>query len=379
MNGRIYDPEIGRFLSADPFVQFPHSTQGYNRYTYVGNNPLSHTDPSGFFLKKLLQKIAPILSIAANFIPGCQLWCSAAIGAAVGYLTTGTLKGAVLGGASAMAAYGIGEAFQGMAVANVKQGIDTFAVGLKAGQFFGKALLHGLSQGVFSAAGGGRFGDGFLGGASASLMSPVVNRIEGDSFGAVSARVVTAATVGGTAAKLGGGKFANGAISAAFVQAFNAEQHRTQAAEEEGEYKLALVAERSNSESDTGHVFVGGIEPDGSTEAYGFYPEEQNVDALYQGKELKGVVLSDNAKFSKALSGSSDFKMKVFTVDRATYDSAISYIRGYDQVSDYSLGTNSCVHAAFNTFNHVGLINSYSTSVPAVHPNTIYDAIKRGY
>src|SRR5690606_8707986 len=36
MNGRIYDPKIGRFLSADPFVQFPHSTQGYNRYTYVG-------------------------------------------------------------------------------------------------------------------------------------------------------------------------------------------------------------------------------------------------------------------------------------------------------------------------------------------------------
>jgi len=49
MNGRVYDPKLGRFLSADPFVQFPISTQGYNRYSYVGNNPLSFTDPSGYF------------------------------------------------------------------------------------------------------------------------------------------------------------------------------------------------------------------------------------------------------------------------------------------------------------------------------------------
>jgi RHS repeat-associated protein len=48
MNGRIYDPGIGRFLSADPFVQAPMVTQNFNRYSYVLNNPLSFTDPSGF-------------------------------------------------------------------------------------------------------------------------------------------------------------------------------------------------------------------------------------------------------------------------------------------------------------------------------------------
>jgi RHS repeat-associated protein len=42
MGGQVYDPEIGRFLSPDPFVQFPASTQGFNRYAYVGNNPLSY-------------------------------------------------------------------------------------------------------------------------------------------------------------------------------------------------------------------------------------------------------------------------------------------------------------------------------------------------
>ena len=54
MNGRVYDPEIGVFLSADPLVQFPHSTQGLNRYAYVGNNPLSYTDPSGHLIFSLI-------------------------------------------------------------------------------------------------------------------------------------------------------------------------------------------------------------------------------------------------------------------------------------------------------------------------------------
>lgn len=48
MNGRIYDPLLGRFLSADVFVQDAHSLQAYNRYSYVRNNPLTRIDPSGF-------------------------------------------------------------------------------------------------------------------------------------------------------------------------------------------------------------------------------------------------------------------------------------------------------------------------------------------
>ena len=48
MNGRIYDPLLGRFLSADLLVSNPANLQSFNRYSYVGNNPLSTTDPSGF-------------------------------------------------------------------------------------------------------------------------------------------------------------------------------------------------------------------------------------------------------------------------------------------------------------------------------------------
>ncbi|MGE0210705.1 MAG: RHS repeat domain-containing protein, partial [Parvibaculaceae bacterium] len=57
MNGRVYDPEIGRFLSADPFVQDLSNLQSWNRYTYVLNNPLSMTDPTGFFFGSIFKAI----------------------------------------------------------------------------------------------------------------------------------------------------------------------------------------------------------------------------------------------------------------------------------------------------------------------------------
>ena len=47
MNGRIYDPRLGRFLSPDLYVQAPYNSQNYNRYAYCLNNPLKYTDPSG--------------------------------------------------------------------------------------------------------------------------------------------------------------------------------------------------------------------------------------------------------------------------------------------------------------------------------------------
>jgi len=48
MNGRLYDPAVGRFLNADPYIQNPAYTQSYNRYSYCLNNPLKYADPSGY-------------------------------------------------------------------------------------------------------------------------------------------------------------------------------------------------------------------------------------------------------------------------------------------------------------------------------------------
>ncbi len=46
-NARYYDSLIGRFISADTIVPDPANPQSLNRYTYVLNNPLKYTDPSG--------------------------------------------------------------------------------------------------------------------------------------------------------------------------------------------------------------------------------------------------------------------------------------------------------------------------------------------
>jgi RHS repeat-associated protein len=48
MNGRVQDPLVGRFISADPYVTRPYFSQNLNRLSYVYNSPLSWTDPNGF-------------------------------------------------------------------------------------------------------------------------------------------------------------------------------------------------------------------------------------------------------------------------------------------------------------------------------------------
>jgi RHS repeat-associated protein len=48
LNGRIYDPLLARMTSADPVVPDPLNGQAWNRYSYVVNNPLAFTDPSGY-------------------------------------------------------------------------------------------------------------------------------------------------------------------------------------------------------------------------------------------------------------------------------------------------------------------------------------------
>jgi len=67
MNGRVFDPAIGRFLSADPIVQSPLNGQSLNRYSYAMNSPLSFTDPSGFNRER--DHIRPLNPLSAGEIP----------------------------------------------------------------------------------------------------------------------------------------------------------------------------------------------------------------------------------------------------------------------------------------------------------------------
>ena len=61
MNGRMYEPNLGRFISVDPYVQEPANLQNYNRYSYCLNNPLKYTDPSGEFFTLLASILCPPL------------------------------------------------------------------------------------------------------------------------------------------------------------------------------------------------------------------------------------------------------------------------------------------------------------------------------
>jgi RHS repeat-associated protein len=60
LNARYYDPQLGRFISADPAVPTVQ-TVGLNRYAYAGNDPVNHVDTNGlgFFkkIKKLFKKV----------------------------------------------------------------------------------------------------------------------------------------------------------------------------------------------------------------------------------------------------------------------------------------------------------------------------------
>ena len=215
MNGRVYDPQLGRFLSADPMVQHPAGAQGLNRYSYTDNNPLSRVDPSGYgWLSKAWKKVKKVfknpvvravVAIAASVVTfgyaglltSSPFWGAAAGGFVGGTIVTGTLKGGVIGAFTAGAFYGVGS-WAG------------------AWHWSAKTLAHGVVGGTSSAASGGRFKEGFMSAGFTQFASPTLGRVSGDAVG----RTVAAAVVGGTAAELGGGKFANGAKTFGFLRLF---------------------------------------------------------------------------------------------------------------------------------------------------------------
>ncbi len=79
MGGRVYDPILGRFLQADPFIQQPENSQNFNRYSYVLNNPLNKTDPSGYFFQMLVIWAAEYLATT---------YAATALGSALSYALT---------------------------------------------------------------------------------------------------------------------------------------------------------------------------------------------------------------------------------------------------------------------------------------------------
>ncbi|MGS2724936.1 RHS repeat-associated core domain-containing protein [Porticoccus sp. GXU_MW_L64] len=230
----MYDPKIARFLQADPFIQDPMMTQSLNRYSYVWNNPLNATDPSGYFVGQLLSSYILKKTIQSSWIgknviqPALQYISSKPILNAVV-----TIVIAYYGGASAVAAYSeaVTYANGGSLLDGVKAGAISFAQSYVFSQIGGADLsaperifAHAVAGGVFSELQGGKFGHGFV---SAGLTKAFTSYIGFDysdgSTAAVIGRTTVAAIVGGTISELTGGKFGNGAATAAIAHLFNAE------------------------------------------------------------------------------------------------------------------------------------------------------------
>jgi RHS repeat-associated protein len=200
MNGRIYDQVLGRFLQPDPVIQEPGNAQSWNAYTYVFNNPLAYTDPTGNITFRQVLGIV-IMVVGIVVVRGMdggatmKLGAMMAFGFASGYVSTGTIQGGVLGAFTAAITYG------------------TVNAGLSAGQEF---LAKAFTGGVLETIQGGKFGHGFASAGLTAAFMPQLGGMQNDV-----ARTATGALIGGTISKATGGKFANGAISGAIQGAMS--------------------------------------------------------------------------------------------------------------------------------------------------------------
>ncbi|GGM36461.1 hypothetical protein GCM10011608_21370 [Micromonospora sonchi] len=61
LGARLYDPEVGRFLSADPVLDLMDPVQN-NGYTYAHNNPVTHSDPTGLSVSLTPSEMAAALA-----------------------------------------------------------------------------------------------------------------------------------------------------------------------------------------------------------------------------------------------------------------------------------------------------------------------------
>ncbi len=228
MNGRVYDPVIARFVSADPIIQAPGDLQSYNRYAYVRNNPGSLTDPSGYsWLSKKWKKawhnkyIRAAAAIAISVYMPAALssigWGSAQAAMATGFVSgavsTGSIKGAIVGAVTGGLLDKIGNNMEATSLFS-RKGAE-------------KVLAHGLVGGASSYANGGKFGAGFasMGVTQAASLS---GWFESGMFAGKYGNAIGSGLVGGTASVAAGGDFAMGAVQGAMSRFLNDDLHAAQ-------------------------------------------------------------------------------------------------------------------------------------------------------
>jgi RHS repeat-associated protein len=237
MNGRLYDPELARFLSPDPYIQDPGNFQNYNTYSYVVNSPWVFTDPSGELKLRDVFKMAVTVAVAyytGQWVGGSLAASGSSWAVSSVTVTNGAITGYTLTTAGAMtvgAAGGFAGGFVGSG-GNVQAGLRGAFTGAAFGWAggvggegdFSRYAAHagvGCVSGELDGSGCGR---GAMSAASGHWMTVESN---GDFLKTVLAS--------GTASVIGGGKFANGAMTGAFGYLFNYLQHGRDLTPEEGE------------------------------------------------------------------------------------------------------------------------------------------------
>ena len=225
MNGRMYGYSSGRMFSPDNYVQAPHFTQSYNRYSYCWNNPLKYTDPSGeFIFSALLPGIGFFIDAACwgAVIGGAGYTAQVAMsdGGFNNWSWSNFGKAAAFGAVSGVATAGIGAAFGG---------VGGGMTGLNAvGHEVGRAMAHGMVQGTLSMMQGGDFMQGAAAGMLGSLGGSAFQKYGGEFAQSVAGTVFFSSMSGGMGSIATGGDFWRGATTGAIIGLLNHGAHMVQ-------------------------------------------------------------------------------------------------------------------------------------------------------
>ena len=195
MDGRMYDPVVGRFLSPDPYIQMPDFTQSLNRYAYCINNPLSLTDPTGY--NWMRNFFATTVGIAVGLETaglGVKIY-GAIIGGAIGGASS-ALVGSLLNGANLWQT--TKNVFTG-AFWGAASGAMNFEIG-EVKDVLSRIALHSISEGVVEAIQGGHFEHGLLVGLTSSAGGELISRY-GSNL-PYAGQIAANATLGGLVSEL---------------------------------------------------------------------------------------------------------------------------------------------------------------------------------
>lgn len=169
MNGRMYDPLLGRFLSPDPFVQLPDFSQNFNRYSYCLNNPLVYVDPDGEWAWIVG---AAFIGGILNSISHKDAILNEGVGAFIKYFSVGAVSGAAA-------------AIVGPAVAS-SIGIGGVLGGTISG-FYAGAVSGFINGGANALVSGGGWSSFWKGATNSAIMGGFSGAALGGIFGGIDA------------------------------------------------------------------------------------------------------------------------------------------------------------------------------------------------